>query len=370
MNVKSVKRGAFAAAGAAALGLTLLAAPAQADPYDGAGNHEWRQFAIVGSDTTQQVMTGLADGIIGTSIEDPDLNPAELWLGNYDATQPVGWTPPSGVNNGEIRTKPVGWPSNCVIDRPNGSSAGITALRNDIAAGTGCVDIARSSRGPRDTSGDLLTFVPFAQDGVTWASRDDSPLAGEDLTLAELRDIYQCTTTSLNGVTLQPLVPQAGSGTRGYWTDLMGIEEDLSDAPCVSDNVSGTPVQEHDGTILSGSGQIMPYSIPQWLSQLHSATTQVPDRRGDSELNLVAGAAPYTGTSGNEVMNSSFPVIRPVYNVVETARIDPLDPAYDADLESVVVGSTSEVCQRTSTITGFGFATHPNCGDTSLTANN
>ncbi|MFE3514761.1 substrate-binding domain-containing protein [Streptomyces sp. NPDC059166] len=305
MNVKtSVRIGAVA--GAVALGLGIMSPVASADP---AVPTDYRVLAGVGSDTTQDVANGLGEEIDGGDL-----------IASYDAT-----------GSATIKTRATG----CSITRPNGSSAGISALVADIANGTGCIDFARSSRGIK-TAGSNLTFIPFAEDQVTVAVRDDSPLNDDlDLTSAQLKSIYECNTTTLDGVALTPLVPQAGSGTRTFFLESIG------------NPVLGTCVgemQEHNGVQLDTAGDIAPYSVSQYNAQVGGVIT---DRHGDTVLGLIDGGV----------------FSRDVYNVVPTAELT------DSVIASTFVGSGSDVCSATDTIEGYGFTTISNCGSTALKGN-
>ncbi|GAA2128271.1 substrate-binding domain-containing protein [Streptomyces synnematoformans] len=336
MNV-NIKRAAVLC-GAAALGIGLMGAPAHADPPTG----EFRQLVVVGSDTTQDVTNGIA-----SVVADPDFTPDDQLIASYDA-----------LGGDTIQTRPSG----CVIDRPNGSSAGIEALLNDIDAGTGCIDFGRSSRGPR-VAGDDLTFVPVALDAVSPAVRGDSPMNGHNFTLAELQGIYQCQITEVEGVTVTPLIPQDGSGTRDFWSDTVGIDPD-NPPSCVSDvNGEGDQVQEHDGRALTRASDIAPYSIAQYIAQTNSAETGVVDRRGDALLQTVNGTEPVVGGE----MNASFPINRDVYNVFQTSRLG------EPDIDRVFTGADAELCDDSSAAVEqralFGFAASPNCGEVLLTGN-
>jgi hypothetical protein len=339
VNVNSVRRGALALAGAAALGVGLLSAPAQADPS------EHRSLVGVGSDTTQDVVQGLSDWIL-----DGDGTPAELQIASYHATNPV-----TQQVGDIIDTRPASWPAACEIVRPNGSSRGIDALNADIAADTNCVDFARSSRGPA-TTGPNLTFIPFATDAVTWAVRGDSPLADEELTLAQLQAVYNCQTTTIDGVQVTPLLPQQGSGTRSFWVTELGLNESALPA-CVTDR--NNTVQEHNGNALVNPGDIMPYSVAQYLAQSNGAPGVI-DRRGDAELRPIGTSQPVLADG---TLNPAFQINRPVYNVVESARLG------EGELATSFVGPNSEVCFAGDVIEEYGFATSDDCGDTSLTGN-
>ncbi|MFI6894392.1 substrate-binding domain-containing protein [Streptomyces sp. NPDC050256] len=318
MNVKSRAR-IGAVVGAAALALGAMALPASADPATG----DYRVLAGVGSDTTQDVVNGL-----GTAIDSAAL------IASYNAT-----------GSATIKTRATG----CEIARPNGSSAGINALRNAVDNNTGCLDFARSSRGVANTSSNDLTWIPFGKDAVTFAVRSDSALP-QALTTAQLISVYTCDTTTLNGVALTPLLPQAGSGTRSFFLAQLGLTEDTF-GDCVDDTV-----QEHNGEELDSAGDIAPYSVAQYIAQSNEPG-DVVDRRGDAVLGSVNGVQPQL-TDGT--LNTAFPFNRDVYNVVPTAELG------DATIAAAFVGNTSKVCAQTAVINTYGFGTVTNCGDTSL----
>ncbi|MFJ9030061.1 PstS family phosphate ABC transporter substrate-binding protein [Streptomyces sp. NPDC102274] len=329
MNVKSrVRLGAVV--GAAALGVGLLAPAASADPAVG----EYRQLTGVGSDTTQDVLNRL-----GAVITDTDGQPDGQLIASYNATG----TP-------TIQTRASG----CSINRPNGSSAGIDALRNAILNNTGCIDFARSSRGPADRTTTKLSWIPFAKDAVTVAVRSDSGLNSDlDLSTDELRDIYTCDKTTHNDVALTPLLPQSGSGTRTFFLEKIGITEAQ-----VGTCVDGT-VQEHNGNALDSEGDIAPYSVAQYIAQTNGVVT---DRHGVTVLGKVETVAP-RNTNGS--LNVNFPYNRDVYNVVPTAKIT--GSTADANIVGAFVGTTSKVCAQTSHITAFGFGSLGTaCGDPAL----
>ncbi|MFE9884251.1 substrate-binding domain-containing protein [Streptomyces scopuliridis] len=329
MNVKSRAR-LGAVVGAAALGVGLLAPVASADPAVG----EYRQLAGVGSDTTQEVLNRL-----GAVIPDPDGVPDGQLIASYNAT-----------GTATIKTRATG----CVINRPNGSSAGIDALRNAVLNNTGCLDFARSSRGPADTTTTKLTWIPFGKDAVTIAVRSDSGLNSNlDLSTTDLRNIYTCAKTTHNGVALTPLLPQTGSGTRTFFLEKIGVT-DAQLGPCVNGSV-----QEHDGTALDTAGDIAPYSVAQYIAQTNGAA---PDRHGVTVLGKVNGVAP---RNANGSLNTSFPYNRDVYNVVPSAKIT--GTTADANVVSAFVGTASKVCGQTSQIQAYGFGSLGTaCGATAL----
>ncbi|WP_052744191.1 type 2 periplasmic-binding domain-containing protein [Streptomyces odonnellii] len=328
MNVKSRIRIA-AAVGAAALGLSLFATPASADTPTP------RALIGVGSDTTQDVLNGLAENVT-------DVN-GNLLISSYNATG----------------SSPINVGCAAPIARPNGSSAGIDALRNAILNNTGCIDFARSSRGPADTSTTKLTWIPFGKDAVTVAVRSDSALntgtvGGLNLTTAQLRDIYTCVKTTHNNVALTPLLPQSGSGTRTFFLEKIGVTEAQ-----VGTCVNGT-VQEHDGTALDSAGDIAPYSIAQYIAQ---TTGVVTDRHGATVLGKVNSVAP-RNTDGT--LNVAFPYNRDVYNVVPSDKLTG-GATPDANVIRAFATANSEVCKLTDVITGYGFGSLGTaCGATTI----
>ncbi|MBM9503083.1 hypothetical protein [Actinacidiphila acididurans] len=344
---------------------------AQADPP--AGVH--RTLVGVGSDTTQDVLNGL-----GNTIADP--NPTGTSDGNliasYDAT---GTTP--------IQTRDSG----CTIPRPDGAGAGVNALRADIAARTHCIDFARSSSAPNTTG--QFTFIPFALDAVAPTVKTGTALPSNltysatattnaQKAASDLNRIYNCLDTAgnllpagtyptINGITVHPLVPQAGSGTRKYWASMLGFN--ATTLPwCVSDTAkNGNQVQENNGNALQRTAavdhaeDITPFSVAQWIAQSNHATTGVTDRRnGATPLNVdweppgtIPAPCPCPGPYPITT-NPQFPLTTEVYNVIPDSRTN------ETFTKDTFVGSASKVCKATTVINLYGFATDTNCGSTAL----
>jgi hypothetical protein len=353
-----VRLGAVAVAVASA---TLLGAfAANADPT--AGN--FPTLAGVGSDTIQDVMNGMASSI--------------STIGSYDATAPAGST-----NTTTITTR-SGGPA---FTRPNGSGPGINALSASIDGTafngtviTGQVDFARSSSGPSSSfPGTNLTYIPFAKDAVSYAVNEASDFprnlpegsasaAAANPTALTLWNIYHCTATTYtdsntNSITIIPLLPQSGSGTRKFWDSTFGLTEG-SLPSCVTD-LNGT-VEEHNGKALTGPGDIMPFSVSQFIAQgnYQVLPSTVQERRFGAQLGSVDGNAPFVITGGNTIsQNPAFGITRLVYNVVATSRV-----TSDALIKSDFVGTTSAVCSATNIIKEYGFATiGSQCGSTTIT---
>jgi hypothetical protein len=329
---------------------------ANADPTAGT----FPVLAGVGSDTIQDVMNGLATNI-----------PA---IGSNDATAAVG-----ASNTTTIQTRAGG----AFFTRPNGSGAGVNALSASIdGSGYGVgsvvisndVDFARSSSGP-SVAGTNLTFIPFAQDAVTFAVNEasafprDIPLgtSADPSTKLTLYNIYRCTATSYadadgNSVTIRPLLPQSGSGTRKFWESTLGLT-DSTLASCVTD-INNT-VEEHNGTYLTGAGDIMPFSIAQFIAQGNHGVlpSNVTERRGGATLGSINGVAPFVISGTSITQNPSFGVKRLVYNVVQTSRL-----TSDANISATFLGTSSAVCADSAIIKEYGFATiGAQCGSTTVT---
>jgi hypothetical protein len=158
---------------------------------------------------------------------------------------------------------------NTTTQPPNGSGQGKTALATEeTAAATqqGCIDFSRSSSPPAphaetlpstgpengDPSASHLDYYAYALDGVTPVVGSDAPTtvrqSGSDvgpsngLSLAQIQGIYDCTITNWNQITVNgvtgansPIIifwPQAGSGTRAVYTDVLGFDPtDLTRSP-------------------------------------------------------------------------------------------------------------------------------------------
>lgn len=366
---KNTKLRLGAVAAVAAAGMAFGTLPAAADPVG------YPPLIGVGSDTTQDVVAGLAS-VIPT-------------LGSFDAT-----------GSQTIRTRSA---VSVEFNRPNGSSQGVYALSSSANNGTfpvgtsgatanisGQVDFARSSSGPSAGSG--LTYYPFAIDAVTYAvnvastfPRDvalgypnivgvapnqvnlDLPVNG--VYPFTLRNIYAGRVTSFvdgggEDQAITPLLPQSGSGTRSFWIGQLGLTEAGGASPTIATDRNGS-VQEHNGNSITGPGDIVPFSIAQYIAQGNHAITPttVIERRGNVALGAIGSRSPFTlaqTTPGTGpyilALNASFPVKRTVYNVVQTSRIA------ETQIAQTFVGPSSAVCQAAATIKAYGFAVHPTCG--------
>jgi len=375
-------------AGVGALALAFGASTAaQADPYVPGSNPPAPQFRAlpgVGSDTIQDWGNGIAEAITIGGVKP---------LGSYDAT-----------GSATIQTRPGG----VSFPRPNGSGQGVAALSAAISGGANTfrgatlnyedVQWARSSSAPgaAQSNTGALQYIAFGVDGVTYATSSNSVIpsgiaqgtAAQDAIGSAtspapltLRNIFRGGNTHIQGVVgsttyrfyvgtgtpaagftkLNVHVPQSGSGTRSYWATTLGFSNTSLPAG-VTDTYTGGSVQEHDGSSLVGDATaIVPFSIAQWIAQGNAASIgltygiTVTDRRHSALLNNITNAsgtsvAPRTGTT----LNTSFPIVRPVFTVVERAAIDPSSLSYNSDLAASFVGSSALAYQGTR-VTDFGF---------------
>ncbi|ANP73333.1 hypothetical protein [Cryobacterium arcticum] len=315
----------------ATVGVTLsgiaLAVPAHAEPVS-------NSYSIVGSDTLEDVVGALANGsrITGSTVR---ITTSGSTLGSFDATgSPYITTKASGVRFG----------------RPNGSGDGVKALSRSIDGAaytsgtvggpanvtiTGQVDIARSSSaGTSNTNGELL-YVPFARDAIAYAYKGSASGIGA-ITPTQMKSLYECSAGfQIGGVTVTPIIPQAGSGTRKDFISKIGVTEasmlTVAEGGCV---VEG---QEHDATTLTNES-VMPMAVSRWVAMNTGASY---DKRGTGTLgSLVSGVAPVTGTGTAMVPNAAYYSNgtwgRDTYLVVEFARVDPTNAKYDAKLAALV----------------------------------
>lgn len=343
--MRSMSKLAVAAVGVASL--ASLASPALADPPNGVTPAK-NSIVGVGSDTTEYFLDELALSYDATS--------AVRKLYSWDATGSATITPKVGAQT---------------ITRPNGSSAGISALATYPAS---TVDFARSSRAPKVGDPTNLLFIKFAQDAVSWAANATTN-APASLTPTQLAAIYKCQVTTWNQVggtssaTIQPFLPQAGSGTRAFFETAIGIT-DADLGSCVNQTV-----QENEGTDpqLAGNPDAMvPYSVAKWIAQVYHSgpgqNTFGSDVHGTMKVKNINGLSPTktNRTTGAVTINAKFvsSFLRYVYNVV---RQDTTQSSGIPKYLDTIFGSTGYLCSKGSTIIkNYGFLPIGSlCGTTS-----
>lgn len=324
--------------------------------------HPGSSLALVGSDTTFDVMGPLASQYNGNSSANPEGNnvfnvPPTIGTGSYTV-------------EGDSQCGSVTY--NSSNPPPNGSSAGISALVTDT--GGGCVDAARSSRGRSSTDASTLQFFAFAKDAVSWAAFRNIACPGGDvaptgcapsnLSQDQLKGIYLCdqpgglprfTNWSQVGGDNEPIVrylPQTGSGTLSFFeTKILGLVSSqqgvLDDTACA---VRPKRVQENSGVAVTDADRskaILPYSYAQFTAQGNGT---VPNLRDGVVLGNINGVAPTFTT----ISNNTFLGVRFVYNVAKTTS-----PSYTdvIDFIGVAPGNVGYVCSEAavSTISQYGF---------------
>jgi ABC-type phosphate transport system substrate-binding protein len=351
--VISKKLVAICAAFGVAVTGAAIAVPAVAEPVS-------NSYAIVGSDTLEDVVNGIVNGsnLTGANVRSQI---GGKTLGSFDATgTPCIITKPFGIRFG----------------RPNGSSDGVKALSRSIdgasytSGTTACpdngsrtitdqVDIARSSSGGTTNAAGELIYYPFGRDAIAYAYHSGSNAAGiTTLSAAQMKSFFECTVRTLDGKTITPVIPQDGSGTRKDFLTKINSTETLMKTVSESGGCV-VEAQEHDGNSLTVANAIMPMSVSRWVAMNTGATVS---KIGSA---LVAGlsdvpAAPVTGSGATMAPNQAYyndtTWGRDTYLVVEYAKVDSNNVKYDPFLASILdpTRSTSLTNVQTTTLSRVG----------------
>jgi hypothetical protein len=381
----------------AAAGLTgAIALPANADPTFPNPANESQELALVGvgSDTIQDLFSGLTQAVTDGSNNQV--------FASYDATG----TP-------QIKTRVLGQQ----FDRPNGSGAGLTALKSAAVGATGVnnsvtgtpvpvvlrgsdVQFARSSSYNSSTlaTNGRYAQIPIAVDAVTYATsgtttshipsgipEGGTPSAGlgtiaspDPLTLSNIFDgkgylsgavggtSYQffsgsgASSDQVNWPKLDAYVPQLNSGTRNFWFQALTLGAPGTLPNGVLDTYNGgTTNEEHDGSaIQSDPLGIEPFSIAQWTAQSNSANINgiYGTAITDRRHGVLLNSVGSVAPTVSGKLNTAFPISRPVFVDVEFAqlKINPL-------LEAVFVNDSNFAANST-----IYNATNPLDGTTSV----
>jgi hypothetical protein len=422
MRRLSLKAGArLAAVAAASTSLLTLGGGVQSIPVAHADPLSSHALVGVGSDTIQDLFNAFAGAAPVAS----------------STTAPKGFTPLVS----SVGTKSVGvvsWdaidPQNpttsfCIvpkanepqIDRPNGSADGQKALSRSIDGGawtksegcgsalgnvSGAIDFARSSAGPSSSfPGTVLSFIPFARDGVSYAFFDHGNGDAVNLTTANLHTLYGTggvptggTLTLGNGDVIHACMVQAGSGTGKFWDKAMGNAGDgaTSTASAVASGCNAAGVlpptgYEENGYnswvtstyvagLAAGQDAIIPFSGGQWIAQANGAgvdrssmgrgvtetgQTGLVDALGaitDGATALgtpnIINATPPPAESPNATFYASTTYGRDLFVVVPTSQ---LAVGANPALASLFKGAGSAICSAAAqtTIKAFGFSFPP-----------
>ena len=203
--------------------------------------------------------------------------------------------------------------------------------------------MARSSGPPRAIPTDLATFeyYAFGLDALGWASA--STKAPANLTLTQLRSIYNCTFTNWSQVggtagPIQRYHPQTLSGTFQFFRDdVLGFDPTTFSGVGCPASIS---TQENSGELIASNADqeeaLVGYSMGNWIAQ---ARGTAPDQRAGQTLrnlngqNLVVfpGGIPTPNTGAGPVHESNvklvnptpaYPGIRYVFNVVDSTSVN------------------------------------------------
>lgn len=363
MNPTTFRRRAVAGL----LGVAAAVSVAACMPAD----KQSQSIALAGSDTTQDVMGALAQAY--NSGDSANSDPDRIRNINSQQASALLVEADSACVAKTYRT-PAGAGETVA---PNGSSAGRDALKASVQAGDGCIDIARSSSGPRAVGSDLATFVyvAYGLDAVGWSSA--STLAPTNLSLAQLRGIYDCTYTNWNQVgggngQIERYYPQAGSGTRSFFeSDVLGFNPTTITTPSCP---APTLTQENTGGEVTTNGDaqraILPYSAANFVAQTRG--TQL-DQRSGQVLRSLNGQSLVTGTGGGMVLNTAGPVkesnvklnnpvpaypgIRYVFNVLDSSSVHYAQANRLFGFINADPGGKSPLCNgsRAALLSSYGF---------------
>jgi ABC-type phosphate transport system substrate-binding protein len=410
LRIKRSLMGVGAIASAATM-VALMAPTANADPINPSTGKFIEPAAYdivaVGSESLSQVANQLTYNYNKT-VSAKEHSPAHPWIFSWDAV------PAGNLND---TSEKIVVKAGCAKNlRPNGSSLGLTdmlAYGNTSYVYKGhtvtvpCIDFSRSSR-PRKSSDPPLApsgvaFVTLAEDAVTFATTSNSYFP-KSLSLTQLQEIFSCQIPAANNdpknsfgalfgnseagkhatTLIDPIVPQAGSGTLSFWMETALGFDNTDEPSCGSAATLGVKAQpeENEGTnpIFLKSGQpnpavIYPFSVGVYVAQeFHSAAcgkrpskTQNMfgcDQNGVLNLRSIGGVSPTVKGPGKTlVTNQSFPVTfrRFLYDVVRYANTSDHIPSY---LEKFL-GTSGYFCKQTKVLEAYGFYPTPACGHVS-----
>ncbi len=361
-----LRRGLIAATALCTLG-TVVAGVA---PAAHAVTHPTTQIVVGGSDTIQNVSDPLLSAAMsayntanGTTDAAVNLH-AAVGAGQPDLT----YTVPTSPNCAGNPAGPIGYTTKSGGDAthfqaPNGSGQGRSSMvaaeagnYPNTGAGTACISIGRSSSGPKGAVSDgspNLIYNAFALDAVSWAS--PSIYAPATMTDAQLQAIYNCTDTDwgqvggIAGHPIQRYLPQASSGTRGFFiSNLLGGNDPtlVSSASCPAvivtqlDN-SGKPLEENTGNELDAAGYqtaIIPYSVGQWVFQANNHLNPTLDLRNGVKIGGLTPADAPTHPADNYLRWNTSGVWEP--NAVNAANPNsPINELYTSEYIAANGGS-------------------------------
>ncbi|MFJ8582584.1 substrate-binding domain-containing protein [Micromonospora sp. NPDC093277] len=324
-------------------------------------------MTVTGTAYADSPGTPAASDVVGVGSDTTEFVTAKL-AADYNAKSPAPTNKLFSYDATGSSTIPLK-PGCTAITRPNGSSAGITALQADT---THCIDFARSSR-PKKTDGteSNLTFREFARDGLGVAVKASGSSVPATLTTLDLFNLYGAAagTPACNRTAY---LPQPGSGTRSVFLANIGLTE-TTKGSCAkdtwdNDSNPATPevgVQEHDpAPIANNANAVAPFSAGR-----KGAFTSVVFRNLDDSVrpsglaaNSTVKVDPVTGqvsTAGTAVNVYD----RALYNVFRVADLA-TGSTYKARLDAAF-GPLGWICTNATAkadIEAAGFRRSSNCG--------
>ena len=355
--------------------------------------NKYAELVGLGSDTTMDVMDGISLALGNVSVDDTRLKLASYKaIGSADVVVSAdGIAIPrangSGAGRDALRIAIGQINSGSVAIAPDDLGKARTAVSPTTAQLAGKFHYARSSSGPSGAvANGVVTYVPFAQDNMTYATAplnitkipSDIPLGTLAVTdNVSLINIYRGNITQViedeaTGAfiklaapsytpaagevsnTIRAYIPQAGSGTRSFWIGQVKISETEitnQQVPAKDVTPTGLSVQEHDGTaVATDPYALVGFSISQWVAQTNGVA---PKRTAGAILRSMGGLEATVVTDGVYATAPTWSAIkRAVYNIVPTALIN-------ADEENAYTrafrGTNSLVCQSQTVIQKFGY---------------
>ena len=271
-------------------------------------------------------------------------------------------------------------------------------------AGAGCIDIARSSGGPRGIRRrrhGTFEFYAFGLDAVSWASPSlqapatmtlDTLLKDLQLHLHRLEPGARRRLRPASSATCPRPAPAPGSSSSPTCS-AASTRRRCSNGSCPAVITTqldhgGAPLEENTGNEIDNAGYqkaILPYSVGQWVFQANNKVNPTVDLRNGVKMGgIINGANPSANAAGwdapdgvwqpnsigasapiqekNVKLNNPapgfFPGIRYVFNVIDSVSPNYLDARGVVAFNNVASGAKSPMCSGTkaSTISSFGFA--------------
>jgi len=202
---------------------------------------------------------------------------------------------------------------------PTGSGAGITSAQE------GTADIGLSSRTLRDTETGV-DAITFAIDGLAVIVHPDNPV--QNLTIEQLYGIYSGEITNWsevggNNLPISPIGREAGSGSRGVFDDVVGVDE---------------PV--HDQELTSGGAVI-------------SAVATNPAAIGYASLSTVGNTVQIISVNGvmisdTTLIDGSYPVARPFILMTQSGA--EISPATQAFIDFILSSAAAEIIENAGVV--------------------